>query len=127
MPCKAWVMKPCASAGLPSLLRRLAAGESWDLVFNIAEGMGGFGREAQVPAVLEYYGIPYTFSDPLTLSLSLHKGMAKRVVARSGSGHAGFCGGGEPGAGPAPGHGFPPVRQAGGQKGPAGAWTPNPW
>ena len=65
---------------LPSLVSRLTAGESWDLVFNIAEGMGGFGREAQVPAVLEYYGIPYTFSDPLTLSLSLHKGMAKRVV-----------------------------------------------
>ena len=65
---------------LPRLVERLAQGESWDLVFNFAEGMGGFGREAQVPALLDYYGIPYTFSDPLTLSLTLHKGMAKRVV-----------------------------------------------
>ena len=65
---------------LPSLVKRLAAGESWDLVFNIAEGMGGLGREAQVPALLEYYGIPYTFSDPVTLGLTLHKALAKRVV-----------------------------------------------
>ncbi len=65
---------------LPSLVTRLAQGERWDLVFNIAEGLGRYGREAQVPAILEYYGIPYTFSDPLTLCLTLHKGMAKRVV-----------------------------------------------
>ena len=65
---------------LPKLVARLARGERWDLVFNIAEGLGRYGREAQVPALLEYYGIPYTFSDPLTLSLTLHKGMAKRVV-----------------------------------------------
>jgi D-alanine-D-alanine ligase len=65
---------------LPSLVQRLARGERWELVFNIAEGLGRYGREAQVPALLEYYGIPYTFSDPLTLCLTLHKGMAKRVV-----------------------------------------------
>ena len=63
-----------------SLTRRLAVGDTWDLVFNIAEGLKGFGREAQVPALLEAYGIPYTFSDPLVLSLTLHKGMAKRVI-----------------------------------------------
>ncbi|MCG6918218.1 MAG: D-alanine--D-alanine ligase [Deltaproteobacteria bacterium] len=65
---------------IKSLTRRLAAGHSWDLVFNIAEGLRGFGREAQVPALLEAHEIPYTFSDPLVLSLTLHKGMAKRVV-----------------------------------------------
>ncbi|MBU1276399.1 MAG: D-alanine--D-alanine ligase [Proteobacteria bacterium] len=65
---------------LPSLVGRLAQGERWDLVFNIAEGLGLYGREAQVPALLEYYGVPYTFADPLTLCLTLHKGMAKRVV-----------------------------------------------
>lgn len=64
---------------LRSLLARLVRGDGWDLVFNIAEGLRGFGREAQVPAVLDAYGIPYTFSDPLVLSLTLHKGMAKRV------------------------------------------------
>lgn len=65
---------------LRSLIRRLTEGRRWDLVFNIAEGLGLFGREAQVPALLEAYNIPYTFSDPLTLTLTLHKGMAKRVV-----------------------------------------------
>lgn len=63
-----------------NLVKRLAAGESWDLVFNIAEGLRGFGREAQVPALLDAYGIPYTFSDPLVLSLTLHKGMTKHVI-----------------------------------------------
>jgi D-alanine-D-alanine ligase len=62
------------------LAERLVAGHRWDIVFNIAEGIRGFGREATVPALLEAYDIPYTFSDPLVLSLTLHKGMTKRVV-----------------------------------------------
>lgn len=62
------------------LTERLLAGERWDLVFNIAEGLRGFGREALVPALLDAHCIPYTFSDPLVLALTLHKGMAKRVV-----------------------------------------------
>jgi D-alanine-D-alanine ligase len=62
------------------LTRRLADGARWDLVFNIAEGLRGFGRESQVPALLEAYEIPYTFSDPMVLALTLHKGMAKRVI-----------------------------------------------
>ncbi len=65
---------------IKSLIGKLAAGERWDLVFNIAEGMYGFGREAQIPAVLDAYRIPYTFSDPLVLTLTLHKGMTKRVI-----------------------------------------------
>lgn len=67
-----------------ALTRALAAGERFDLVFNIAEGLYGYGREAAVPALLEAYRIPYTFSDPLTLSVALHKGMAKRVVRDAG-------------------------------------------
>jgi D-alanine-D-alanine ligase len=63
-----------------NLAKRLVAGDSWDMVFNIAEGLRGFGREAQVPALLDAYDIPYTFSDPLVLSLTLHKGMTKRVI-----------------------------------------------
>ena len=62
------------------LTQRLAAGDRWDMVFNIAEGVRGFGREAQVPALLDAYAIPYTFSDPLVLSLTLHKGMTKHVI-----------------------------------------------
>ena len=67
-----------------ALVGRLAAGERWDLVFNIAEGLKGLGREAQVPCLLDAYGIPYTFSEPLALSLTLHKGVAKRVVRAAG-------------------------------------------
>ncbi len=67
-----------------SLVGRLAAGDRWDIVFNIAEGLHGIAREAQIPAVLDAYGIPYTFSDPLVLSLSLHKGMAKHVARDMG-------------------------------------------
>jgi D-alanine-D-alanine ligase len=62
------------------LATRLVAGHRWDLVFNIAEGLRGFGREAQVPALLDAYDIPYTFSDPLTLTVALHKPTAKRVM-----------------------------------------------
>lgn len=63
-----------------SLACRLVAGDRWDMVFNIAEGLRGFGREAQVPAILDAFDLPYTFSDVLVLSLTLHKGMTKRVV-----------------------------------------------
>jgi len=62
------------------LAARLVAGDRWDMVFNIAEGLRGFGREAQVPALLDAFEIPYTFSDPLVLSLTLHKGMTKHVI-----------------------------------------------
>ena len=54
------------------------------MVFNIAEGLKGYGREALVPALLDAYDIPYTFSDPLVLSLTLHKGMTKRVIRDAG-------------------------------------------
>ena len=69
---------------IKTLVGRLASGDRWDLVFNIAEGLWGFGREAQAPALLEAYGIPYTFSDPLVLSLALHKGMTKHILRDSG-------------------------------------------
>jgi D-alanine-D-alanine ligase len=58
----------------------LAAGERWDFVFNICEGLSGAGREAQVPALLEAYGIPYSFSDSLVMALCLHKGLTKHVL-----------------------------------------------
>lgn len=73
------------------LTRRLAAGERWELVFNIAEGLDGVGREAQVPALLDAYRIPYTFSDPLVLALTLHKGMTKRILRDLGIPTPAFC------------------------------------
>ncbi len=66
------------------LVQRLAAGDRWDLVFNIAEGLRGLGREAQVPCLLDVYDIPYTFSDPLVMALCLHKGLTKLAVRNAG-------------------------------------------
>lgn len=69
---------------LQQLAARLVAGDRWDIVFNICEGMHGWGREAQVPALLDAYQIPYCFSDPLVCALTLHKGMTKHVVRAAG-------------------------------------------
>jgi D-alanine-D-alanine ligase len=72
--------EPDRIGGVRALAERLVAGERWDCVFNFCEGLKGVAREAQVPALLEAYDVPYLFSDPLTLSLALDKAMAKRVV-----------------------------------------------
>ena len=74
-------------------VRRLPAGRAFvdalrdaapDIVFNIAEGGGGRCREAHIPAVLEMLGVPYVGSDPLTLSVTLDKPVAKRLAAYEG-------------------------------------------
>lgn len=65
---------------LRSLMEALLAGQRWDIVFNICEGYFGIGREAQVPALLDAFSIPYVFSNPLTLALTLDKGMTKRII-----------------------------------------------
>ncbi|MFZ5830806.1 MAG: D-alanine--D-alanine ligase family protein [Planctomycetota bacterium] len=66
------------------LVERLVAGDRWDLVFNIAEGLHGIAREAQVPAILDLYQVPYTFSDPVVLGVCLQKGLAKALVRQAG-------------------------------------------
>src|SRR3954449_9710752 len=58
--------------------------ERVDGVFNIAEGVGGRGRESQVPAVLEMLGIPCTGSDALAIALTLDKALAKIVAKGAG-------------------------------------------
>jgi D-alanine-D-alanine ligase-like ATP-grasp enzyme len=70
--------------GLESLIQHLAAGtyKSWDLVFHMSQGFHGAAREAQVPALLEGYQIPFTFSDAATMALCQNK-----VV----TGHQGIC------------------------------------
>lgn len=77
--------------GVKALVARLHAGARWDLVFNVAEGRFGFGREAQVPALLDAYEIAYTFSDPLVSALTLHKGLTKHVLRDTGLPTAPFC------------------------------------
>nr|WP_286202557.1 ATP-grasp domain-containing protein [Comamonas sp. JC664] len=69
-----------ATAELPSVL----SSTPLDLVFNIAEGFKGRNRESQVPALLELLDIPYTGSDPATLSIALDKGLAKKIVRQAG-------------------------------------------
>ncbi|HBL16417.1 MAG TPA: D-alanine--D-alanine ligase, partial [Elusimicrobia bacterium] len=55
-----------------------------DVVFNVAEGIRGRNREAQVPAILELMDIPHTGSDAATMALTLDKALAKRVVREAG-------------------------------------------
>ena len=65
--------------GIKPLVRHLAAGDekNWDLVFNFSEGVHGSSRESQVPALLEAYEIPFTFSDAATLSICIDKAKTK--------------------------------------------------
>lgn len=67
----------------PDLPARLAAA-GVDFVFNVAEGIRGRSREAQVPAILDLLDIPYTGSDAATLALAHDKGLAKRILRAEG-------------------------------------------
>jgi D-alanine-D-alanine ligase len=67
-----------------ALAARLAAGERYDIVFSIAEGVRGRSREAQVPALCELFDQPYLFSDPLTAAAAHDKAVAKRLVRDAG-------------------------------------------
>jgi D-alanine-D-alanine ligase len=67
----------------PDLPRVLAEADV-DLIFNIAEGVEGRNREAQVPALCELLGIPYTGSDSATLAIALDKALCKKVLSQHG-------------------------------------------
>lgn len=69
---------------IKNLVTSLSSGKTWDMVFNITEGMFGLAREAQVPALLEAYEIPYVFSDAFTLAVTLDKGLTKSIVRNLG-------------------------------------------
>ena len=69
-----------ANADFPARLRAARP----DIVFNIAEGLHGVNREAHVPAICEFFGIPYSGSDPFTLSLCLDKARTKETLAFNG-------------------------------------------
>ena len=61
--------------GITSLVQDLAINKNkeWDLVFNMSQGFYGSAREAQVPALLDAYQIPYTFADAATMALCQNK------------------------------------------------------
>lgn len=64
-----------ADRELPYALREVKP----DICFNIAEGLGGDAREAQVPALLELLRIPYTHSRVMANAISLDKTLTKRI------------------------------------------------
>ncbi len=51
------------------------------LVFNIAERVFGPNRESHIPSLCEILDLPYTGSDPLTLSSCLDKSRAKEILS----------------------------------------------
>jgi D-alanine-D-alanine ligase len=67
----------------PEFPARLRAAQP-DIVFNFAEGIGGSSREAHVPAFCEFWGIPYTGSDPLTMGICLDKARTKESLMHHG-------------------------------------------
>jgi len=69
-----------ATQDFPERLRA----ERPDIVFNIAEGLHGTNREAHVPAICEFFDVPYSGSDPFTLSLCLHKARTKDFLSAHG-------------------------------------------
>jgi D-alanine-D-alanine ligase len=69
-----------ANASFPARLALLRP----DFVFNIAEGLYGPNRESHVPAICEFLGVPCHASDPLTLSLALHKARGKEILEHRG-------------------------------------------
>jgi D-alanine-D-alanine ligase len=56
-----------------------------DLIFNLAEGLAGSGREAQAPALFEWLQWRYLGSDPVTLAIAHDKWHTKRILAADGN------------------------------------------
>jgi D-alanine-D-alanine ligase len=55
-----------------------------DIVFNLVEGRHGDCRESQVPAICEFFNIPYTGSGVLTLALCLNKALTNQFLHSQG-------------------------------------------
>ena len=70
--------------GIRALVAALAAGKTWPLVWNMCEGVSGVAREAQVPALLEAWGIPTVFSTADVLVNAMDKAVAKLIVRAAG-------------------------------------------
>ncbi|HSB89885.1 MAG TPA: hypothetical protein VLD63_07670 [Anaerolineales bacterium] len=77
---KHWVHVCAGDSTLPDVLSSLRP----HICFNIAEGITGDGREAQVPALCELLGIPYTASRVVANALSLDKTRTKRIWRDAG-------------------------------------------
>lgn len=74
------------NAGLPAVLRR----KRIDISFNTCEGYRGDSREAQVPALLEMCGVPYTGGKVMCLANTLDKVATKHILISAGVATPGF-------------------------------------
>ena len=82
------IRRALASAGFQTVLlecdetlpRRLTETHI-DIAFNIAEGRGGRGREAEIPGLLNLLDIPFTGSDETALCIALDKALCKRLLS----------------------------------------------
>jgi D-alanine-D-alanine ligase len=66
------------------LMEQVTAGKRWDMILNIAEGLYGDGRESVIPAILDQYKIPYVFSGPVVLGISLNKYLSRVIMEAAG-------------------------------------------
>lgn len=80
--------KPIRVGNVFALVQALASNahehQSWDLVWNAAEGYHGTAREAQVPGILEAWQIPFVFSNAATLAAVHDKALTKIMLAHRG-------------------------------------------
>ncbi len=59
-------------------------GHHLDLVFNIAEGRQGRGRESEAPAIFNLLDIPFVGSDETALAIAMDKALCKRLLSTYG-------------------------------------------
>lgn len=52
-----------------------------EIVFNVAEGIGGSSRESQIPSMLEMLDIPFTGSDSVTIGICHDKSRCKEILS----------------------------------------------
>lgn len=72
-------LKTADSGKLGDFIKKVTGDDA--IVFNLCEG--AFGKssfEMHIAALLELYGVKYTGSGPLTLGLSLNKGLTKDIL-----------------------------------------------
>jgi D-alanine-D-alanine ligase len=67
-------------ADLDAFSKLRANANNIDIVFNVAEGLGGDARESQIPLFCEMLDIPYTHSSPTTHALKLDKHLTKQLL-----------------------------------------------
>ena len=77
-------LTPLKAGGIDDFIRDLRTGGD-DMIFNLCEGaFEDSGLEMNVAAMIELFGLKFTGSGPLTLAMSLNKGLTKDILIRRG-------------------------------------------